>query len=37
MDRKRLTRKDTHKYLGCDPCPPGDLYLEVFCLTSASK
>ncbi|MBI5351389.1 MAG: hypothetical protein HZB50_01995 [Chloroflexi bacterium] len=22
----KVERKDMHKCLGCDPCPPGDLY-----------
>jgi hypothetical protein len=24
----KVDRKDMHKCLGCDPCPPGDLYAE---------
>jgi hypothetical protein len=24
----KVRRKDMHKCLGCDPCPPGDLYAE---------
>ncbi len=24
----KVGRKDMHKCLGCDPCPPGDLYAE---------
>ncbi len=24
----KVDRKDMHHCLGCDPCPPGDLYAE---------
>jgi hypothetical protein len=24
----KVRREDMHKCLGCDPCPPGDLYAE---------
>jgi hypothetical protein len=24
----KVDRNDMHKCLGCDPCPPGDLYAE---------
>jgi len=24
----KIDRKDMHHCLGCDPCPPGDLYAE---------
>jgi hypothetical protein len=24
----KVDRKDMHKCIGCDPCPPGDLYAE---------
>jgi hypothetical protein len=26
--RFKVDRMDMHKCLGCDPCPPGDLYAE---------
>ncbi len=28
FDPFKVERKDMHKCLGCDPCPPGDLYAE---------
>jgi len=28
LGRGKVDRKDMHHCLGCDPCPPGDLYAE---------
>ena len=28
IDEQQVERKNMHSCLGCDPCPPGDLYAE---------
>ena len=28
IDEHQVERKNMHSCLGCDPCPPGDLYAE---------
>ena len=33
----KVDRKDMHKCLGCDPCPPGDLYAKYMLKKQQAK
>lgn len=33
----KVERKDMHKCLGCDPCPPGDMYAKYIRERGASN